>query len=237
MLYTDSSCRRGTSTILGTLIFVGILFTAVIPMFLVMRQADTLHEMRKHQLEIIDEEKEREYLRVRISPVLDSYSMILKVENKGDSMIKIIRLWVNEKDEEWIYLLDVNEDHEELLLIEETGSYSVIVVTEKGNLFASDNSLNLDGDGVWSQEDVYAIYVRISYDAVIFHITVTDLGDFTEYASVQRRGKGGTAFKAFIVPGPGTYYIEIITGGRIIHESSVTILAGEGEDKSVWVDA
>jgi len=40
------------------IIFVGIMFTAVIPMMLVMRQADTLHEMRKHQLEIVDEEKE-----------------------------------------------------------------------------------------------------------------------------------------------------------------------------------
>ena len=36
--------RRGTASILGTIIFIGILFSSVIPMYLVMRQADTIYE-------------------------------------------------------------------------------------------------------------------------------------------------------------------------------------------------
>ena len=38
------------------------MFTAVIPMMLVMRQADTLHEMRKHELENLDQERAMESL-------------------------------------------------------------------------------------------------------------------------------------------------------------------------------
>ena len=231
-----TSCRRGTATILGTLIFIGIMFTAVIPMLLVMRQADTLHEMRKHELEIIDEEKEREYLRVRISPVQGlPPSMTLKVENKGDLVTKVIRIWINEEDEDRNYLLNTNEAHIETLFVStEPDSYSVIVVTEKGNLFVSDNALSYEGDGVWVQVDVYAIYVRIASEGVIFHIEVTGPG-VDEAAIVQKIG--GTAFKAFIVPGPGTYYIKIKSGGKTIYDGSVTILDGPDEDKSVWVDA
>jgi hypothetical protein len=35
------SNRKGISTILGTIIFIGILFTSIIPMYISMNQADT----------------------------------------------------------------------------------------------------------------------------------------------------------------------------------------------------
>jgi len=38
--------RKAISTILGTLIFISILFTAVIPMFLTMNQADVMLEQK-----------------------------------------------------------------------------------------------------------------------------------------------------------------------------------------------
>ena len=38
--------RRGVASILGTIIFIGIMFTAIIPMYLVMKQADTLYESK-----------------------------------------------------------------------------------------------------------------------------------------------------------------------------------------------
>jgi hypothetical protein len=54
---TTSRSFRGTSTILGTLIFVGILFTAVIPMMLVMKQADTYYEGEVLDVKRLDEER------------------------------------------------------------------------------------------------------------------------------------------------------------------------------------
>ena len=47
----STSYSKGTSTILGTLIFVGIIFTSFIPMMLVMKQADTIYDMNKYEME------------------------------------------------------------------------------------------------------------------------------------------------------------------------------------------
>ena len=65
-MYTTNIMRikkkKGVSTILGTLIFIGILFTSVIPMMLVMKQADTIFTKKVHEMEAIDDEKAREKL-------------------------------------------------------------------------------------------------------------------------------------------------------------------------------
>ena len=41
--------KKGVSTILGTLIFMGIIFSAYIPMTLVMKQADNIYEQEIHE--------------------------------------------------------------------------------------------------------------------------------------------------------------------------------------------
>ena len=52
---TISSNRKGISTILGAIFFVGILFSAYVPMTLVMKQADTIYEQVIHETRIQDE--------------------------------------------------------------------------------------------------------------------------------------------------------------------------------------
>ena len=54
--------RKGVSTILGTLIFIGILFSAVIPMMLTMKQADIIMEQEKLELQRIDDENPEKLL-------------------------------------------------------------------------------------------------------------------------------------------------------------------------------
>ncbi len=44
MKHTMYRKKRGVSTILGTLIFVGIIFSAYVPMTLVMKQVDNIYE-------------------------------------------------------------------------------------------------------------------------------------------------------------------------------------------------
>ena len=92
-----TSCRRGTSTILGTIIFVGIIFSAFIPMMIVINQADTLHEIRKHELGILDQDRGDEALYVYVQTVVDPRKLIIKVQNKGALSVKIVRLWINDE--------------------------------------------------------------------------------------------------------------------------------------------
>ena len=48
--------RKGVASIFGTIIFIGILFTTVIPMMLVMKQADTIFEQKTHEMEVLYQE-------------------------------------------------------------------------------------------------------------------------------------------------------------------------------------
>ncbi len=98
-LITDTSYRRGISSILGTIIFVGIMFTAVIPMILVMRQAETIHAMRKHELEIMDEERTSENIIFYVLPLNDPPRLSFIIENRGESLTTIERIWLNNESE------------------------------------------------------------------------------------------------------------------------------------------
>lgn len=52
--------RKGISTILGVIIFVGLLFSSVIPMYLVMREADAIYDKEIFELGRLDDERARE---------------------------------------------------------------------------------------------------------------------------------------------------------------------------------
>ena len=89
--------RRGVSTILGTLIFIGIMFTAIIPMMLVMNQADQIYARKIKTVETLDGERSAENIRVIAYPnSSNSSEMILKLENRGNVPVKIVRAWFND---------------------------------------------------------------------------------------------------------------------------------------------
>ncbi len=236
-----SSCRRrGISSILGTIIFVGIMFTAVIPMFLVMRQADTLHELRKHDLELMDDETSREYLRVSVFSAEDSPEgqprMVIEVENRGDSVTKLVRIWINDEKEERNYLLNTNDIYAEYFdVATDPKNYSITVSTDKGNLFASVNALSYDGF-TWIQETTLWIYVTISSPGVIFHIEVDGISPIVYHEEAMVQKIGGSVFQPFKVDVPGTYNVKIKRGSQIIHNEEVTITFPDGPSV-VWVDA
>ena len=147
MRTTSLSFRRGTSTVMGTLIFVGIIFTAFIPMLLVMRQADTLHEIRKHELGILDQERDSEEINFYAYPDPDyPDKIILRIKNEGSVPIKIVMVWINDEEyHEEIKTQDVNIKSMETIsldplsvVLQDLTSYTVKVVTEKGNVFTSE---------------------------------------------------------------------------------------------------
>ena len=143
MRITGLSFRRGTSTVMGTLIFVGILFTAVIPMFLVMRQADTLYEMRKYELARYDEERDAERLYVYAHETLgDTDKLTVEVENRGDLSAKVMSLWVNDEffplNKMISPMSGVNDLGSFAVTRDEGLEYLVMVTTDRGNIFVLD---------------------------------------------------------------------------------------------------
>ncbi len=131
--------RRGVSTILGTIIFIGILFTSVIPLMLVMKQADTIYTQKVHQMEILDEEGVEEDVNVYVYPYQDGTELGVKVENIGNVPITVVRAWLNDES------FEVNEvvpaASNELFgpynvsSLQNGTSVDVKIVTERGNVF------------------------------------------------------------------------------------------------------
>jgi archaellum component FlaF (FlaF/FlaG flagellin family) len=143
--------RRGVSTILGTLIFIGVLFTAVIPMFLVMKQADNVYSQNVHEMTVQDSERAMEKVFVAAYPG-HSNTIKVKVENRGPISVTIVRVWMN--DENFSVNDSISSGSYKILgpfQIELKDSDTVIthVVTERGNIFYSISGGLYYSNGQW----------------------------------------------------------------------------------------
>jgi hypothetical protein len=84
------------STILGTIIFIGILFSSVIPMMLVMKQADVILEQGKLEVVRRDDEGDRESLELYPIPDLAATHVNVTILNTCETSIDIVRVWIND---------------------------------------------------------------------------------------------------------------------------------------------
>ena len=230
--------RKGTSTILGTLIFVGIMFTAVIPMLLVMRQADTLNEMRKHELEIFDEERESEDLYVYVFPTIESPDeLTLRVENRGNSVVKIVQIWINDSPHPLenfvVQPMSWKDSKLDYLIADIDTNYFIKVTTERGNIFSEySGSLYYNTEEEW-EDGSFAIFFIISYPEVGFYdIDVrqgSEAGSHVEDSPFRmHKSKWETAFDYLSVPAAGTYHVKITQSSHVIYNDYVTIYWSEG---------
>lgn len=145
--------RRGVSTIMGTLIFIGILFTSVIPMMLVMKQADTIYVQKVKEVEVKDDERVKEDLVVYIYPGEET-EIKVRVKNQGTLPVKIVRVWINDEYNSTSESIPTGTQKDlgpfNVTDIPEGDTVNVKVVTERGNIFYSVSSnLYFTGDG-WS---------------------------------------------------------------------------------------
>lgn len=170
---------RGVSTVLGTLIFIGILFSAVIPMFLVMKQADTIYTQKVHEMENRDEERASEVVEAYGYPVNETSSeLMVRVANNGVVPIKIVRIWVNDVDysqNTMVASLETEVLGPFPVSLKDGTSYVVKVTTERGNVFASTAGTLYFTDGYWFTPSL-GIHVLVlnwvgKYKISIYNIT------------------------------------------------------------------
>lgn len=229
--------RRGVSTILGTIIFIGILFTAVIPMQLVMHQADIIFEQNKLEAQRRDEERARENVVVYVYPTGDAApdNLTVMMDNRCEMVVKIVRIWINDTIHAYDGVVQ-SMSGEELGSFEVNphngSSFDVRVTTERGNVYeASTGPIAHDGWG-WEVEDKF-INVLISSSGVVFKIYVSG-PDYYEEAQVWKIG--GTAFKAFAISLNGEYTVTVKKGSKVIAEETVVMEWPSGPSV-IWVYA
>ena len=132
--------RRGVSTIMGTLIFVGILFTSIIPMYIVMKQADNIYIRNVHEIGVSDQDRAHEAIEANVYPgALGSPNLYINVTNTGVVPVDIVRVWVND---EVNYSTPTPVASQKSTIIPITianpsGSYIVTLTTKRGNSFAA----------------------------------------------------------------------------------------------------
>ena len=241
MRTTGIMCRRrGVSTILGTMIFIGILFTAVIPMMLVMKQADTIYEQRKLEAARFDEDRAREDIDVYVYPTGGGAddNLTVQVESRCEMSVEVVRVWINDAIHP---LFKVVSSMNEL----ELGSFDVApsagssfefrVTTARGNTFEAETGvITHDGFG-WVVENKM-INVLVSAPGVVFKIYVTGPNDYNEYAMVWKIG--GSAFKSFDITlnGNGVYNVVVKRGSRTLLDEDVEMEWPSGPSV-LWVYA
>lgn len=198
--------RKGISSILGTLVFIGILFSSVMPMFLMMRQADVYYEQRKLEVNRLDEEKALEDLAVYVTPYSTNFTVTLI--NNGDVATKAIRVWENSN----------NHSIEETILTQNTttldpidfsdtpevnDTYDIRVTTERGNTFINKNGIMTYGSEGW---EVEKFYINIHAGGLFLHVKVTY--NSTGEVIFDRWDTVGAGYEVE-VPSGGTYHVLI----------------------------
>jgi flagellin-like protein len=172
--------RKAMSSILGTLIFISIIFSAIVPMTMVMKQADTIYEQEVSERKTLDEEKANEELEVYAWPPLDDSAEIkVFIQNMGYLESKILRIWINEDKYDTNDLLSINNPNvTKVYPVDVTeGVFEVKVVTEKGNIFYNlGEPVEWDfAEQTWFTPSL-AITVVIMNDKGLYRINITEVG-------------------------------------------------------------
>ncbi len=183
-------CRRkGISTILGTLIFIGILFSAIVPMVLVMNQANIIYSKQLHETENRDIEKANELVYVFLDA--DGDTIEVSVYNERATPVEIVRVWINNDPNPVSIIVDYQAT--EMIYEHDTATeneYYIKVSTVNGNIFSNDDNPLTRTDGNWvlpeSGVDIIItntkqgsrFHIRILVEETQEEIDLPDNGDF-----------------------------------------------------------
>ena len=232
--------RRGMASLFGTLIFIGILFSAVIPMFLVMNQADVIFEQEKHNVAQLDDEKDREDINFYVYPDLSDDLMVV-IENKCAMTVNIVRVWINEDIQVESTLLETMETvelgpYDVSPIVGDT--YNVRVTTERGNVFECGSGDLEYSESGWVVESKL-INVMVSASGIVFKIYLYkwEDSDWVEKDWAQVWKIGGSAFKPFEVTeyGNGEYRVVVKRGSATIHDEEDLMMEWPNGPSTLWV--
>jgi archaellum component FlaF (FlaF/FlaG flagellin family) len=196
------------STILGTLIFIGIMFSAIVPMQVVMQQADNLKLQKINEMEKKDNERYGEDITLTYYPQSQTSDQIcVKIRNEGSYSTRVVRVWIRDM----FSVVDENIESGEtktigpytVTLIEDA-TYPVQAVTDRGNIFSADMISLVYTDGQWYTPSL-GINVYISNEKGKYYILVNNAtwSDFYETLGMDQ----GDLSKYFEVDSPGVYTV------------------------------
>ena len=203
--------RRAVSTILGTIIFIGIMFTSIIPMMLVMKQADTIYTQKVHQMEIRDEEGVKEDVNVYVYPYQNDTELGVKVENIGNVPVIVVRVWLNDESFEVNGVVSAASDElfgpYNVSSIQNGTTVDAKIVTERGNVFyCISGSLTWYESEGWSTTSLGICVIIHNTAGGEFQVTLKNCSDDSTYLIYESHSKEWADVVASTpVDDPGSY--------------------------------
>jgi len=209
-------------------------------MMLVMNQADTIYEQSKHEINVLDDERQREIMSVYVYPTggASPDNLTIAAFNRCELAVIVTRVWFNNSyyevnmlfepmEEKIIGSFDVDPDADGSL-------YDVLVATKRGNVFENGGGV-VEWDGqFWIVENLM-INVLISSPGTVFKVSVFLPGGGEHLQSPATVWKlGGSAFKTFAITENGIYTVSVKKGSKIISEEEVEMKWPDGPSV-LWV--
>jgi len=256
ILFRIHKVKAGISTVLGMLIFIGVLFTCVIPLFLYVNEVNNMYDRTVMEMKQFDEDRESELLDVYAYPLGENDTRIcLYIKNKCPLPVTVKRVWINNYAFDLSFNISSMQfnttspiDIRSLLPTEGTKDFKIKVTTTRGNIFASlTNPLEYtaeDGGG-WTGGvgfSINIVLVGIQKPWGVYNFKVSNASDHNQvFYDITETIWGlfeGSYFKRVNVPGPGTYEVTISRQNHSewveIHNESKTIT---WDNPSEWVYA
>jgi hypothetical protein len=205
--------RKGVSTILGTLIFIGILFTSVSPMMLVMKQADNIYTQRVHEMEIRDEERSSQELDVFAYPVEDEDQIRLFVENVGVVPATVKRVWINDEYhtiDEVVETLEATSLGPFNVSTFEGAEFDIFLTTTVAKSYTSASGTIYYESGAWLNPQLgICVHIAVGFwGAGYFKIQITNSTWQSEWWESGFTWLGDIV-ETFDVNTPGTYTVNV----------------------------
>jgi len=213
--------RSAMSTVVGMLIFVGVIFTCIMPFFLYINEINSLYDRTIIEMKQFDQERALEDIDVYAYPLSQNSSQIsLYIKNRCPLTVEIVRIWIN--DQSFPYSLQIPGmgenttdpiDIQDLLSqTEGVEAFQAKVTTARGNTFSSrTNPLQYSSDSGWSGGQSFAINIVIELDPGVYNfiIKVSDSGGTTIYDEEIWVVLESSIMRKVDVSGPDTYTVEI----------------------------
>lgn len=145
--------RKGVGTILGIILFIGILFSSIVPLQIYLKENRNMLVAAEKEVIVNDGYREQEDLYVFAYPTNESSNQIMiKVENKGAIPITLRNVWIKDTCEIINTSITPGQKAELgpfLIDLHENTTYLVKIITDRGRLFSSDSGNLLFYEGTW----------------------------------------------------------------------------------------
>lgn len=179
--------RKGVGTILGIILFIGILFSSIVPLQIYLKENRNMLVAAEKEIIVDDGYREQEDLYVFAYPINEtSNEIMLQVENKGAIPITLKNIWIKDQSE----LLDIDlapGQKEELgpysIYLEENSTYPVKITTDRGRVFSSDSGNLRFSDGTWVTVGL-GIDIQIANTLGKYYVTVFNETWSANYSTV-----------------------------------------------------